>query len=71
MLQHEDRTKIEGTADQFLKDNFLVIGMSDNILGLHLNVYARRNNITIEIGHRQTHISLYSELVPKLEERHC
>jgi len=58
MLQHEDRTKTEGTTDQFLKDNFLVIDMSDNILDLHLNVYVRRNNITIETGHRQTHISL-------------
>jgi len=58
MLQHEDRAKTEGTADQFLIDNFLVIDMSDNILDLHLNVYVRRNNITIEIGHRQTHISL-------------
>jgi len=58
VLQHEDRTKIEGTADQFLKDNFLVIDTSDNTLDLHLNVYVRRNNITIEIGHKQTHISL-------------
>lgn len=58
MLQHKDRTKIEGTADQFLKDNFLVIDMSNNTLDLHLNLYVRRNNITIETGHRQTHISL-------------
>jgi hypothetical protein len=71
ILQDEDRIKTEGTADPFLKDNFLIIDMSDNTLDLHLNVYVSRNNITIEIRHRQTHISLQSELVPKLEQRHC
>lgn len=33
MLQYEDRTKIEGTAVQSLKDNFLVIDMSDKYSG--------------------------------------
>jgi len=48
VLQREDRTKIEGTAERLLKDNFLVIDMSDSTLDVHLNVHVRRNNIMIE-----------------------